>query len=77
MAAVNAHLWPLQPWNQPTGRLVDWLQRYRHSGSHTARQALRWAYLVSLQDAGELATLEAVEAAGLKLPGWLLDEGQN
>lgn len=72
----NAHLWPSRPWNQPAGRVVDWVKRYNRSGSHTARQALRWSYLVALADAGEVATHAAVKAAGLTLPGWLLVEAR-
>lgn len=74
MARVNSHLWASRPWNTDVGRLVWWLRQHRKTGSYTSRRAVLAFWQIALRDAGEVATRAAVKAAGLTLPGWILDE---
>ena len=77
MARVNSHLWASRPWNTDTGRLVWWLRQHRKTGSYTSRRAVLAFYLIAVKDAGEVATLAAVKAAGLTLPAWLEKPAQQ
>ncbi|GEM_PF-5368117 len=71
MAKANAHLWSSRPWNSDVGRVVDWIRRWRKSGSYASRQAVRAFYLIAVEEVGELPTRAAVQAAGLDLPAFL------
>ena len=73
MAKANAHLWSSRPWNSDVGRVVDWIRRWRKSGSYASRRAVLAFYLIAVKDAGEVATLAAVKAAGLTLPDFLTE----
>jgi len=73
----SAHLWPSRPWNTDTGRVVDWIKRWQKSGSYASRRAVLAFYLIAVKDAGEVATLAAVKAAGLTLPAWLEKPAQQ
>lgn len=77
MARVNSHLWASRPWNTDTGRLVWWLRRHRKTGSYASRRAVLAFWRIALRDAGEVATLAAVKAAGLTLPAWLEKPAQQ
>ena len=70
---TSAHLWPSRPWNSDTGRVVDWIKRWQRSGSYASRRAVLAFWQIALRDAGEVATLAAVKAAGLTLPDFLTE----
>ena len=69
----SARLWPSRPWNTDTGRLVWWLKQHKRTGSYASRRAVLAFYLIAVKDAGEVATLAAVKAAGLTLPDFLTE----
>ena len=69
----SAHLWPSRPWNSDVGRVVDWIKRWQKTGSYASRRAVLAFYLIAVKDAGEVATLAAVKAAGLTLPDFLTE----
>ena len=73
MARVNSHLWASRPWNTDTGRLVWWLRQHKRTGSYASRRAVLAFWQIALRDAGEVATLAAVKAAGLTLPDFLTE----
>jgi len=73
MARVNSHLWASRPWNTDTGRLVWWLGQHRKTGSYASRRAVLAFWQLAVKDAGEVATLAAVKAAGLTLPDFLTE----
>ena len=77
MARVNSHLWASRPWNTDVGRLVWWLKQHKRTGSYASRRAVLAFYLIAVKDAGEVATLAAVKAAGLTLPAWLEKPAQQ
>jgi len=73
MARPAAHLWSSRPWNSDVGRVVDWIKRWQKSGSYASRRAVLAFWQIALRDAGEVATLAAVKAAGLTLPDFLTE----
>jgi len=52
---------------------VWWLKQHKRTGSYASRRAVLAFYLIAVKDAGEVATLAAVKAAGLTLPDFLTE----